>query len=234
MSFMSATNYRSASFRSIFLGIAIFFLLLVVFLFLPDFIKVIGYPFLWIPDRLNIVAVPDAGDVQKFDLAVDDQTVDFAQPGNYVAYTGDTDLLLTNDSLAEKNSVPWLLLQGPGGAEISPRYVERGLMPFDSPFAKGRPVLTFQIQTPGHYTLTHPHRQAIISILPDAVSGQEGWLWTIYIVELALIGFVVWKIAGRRRLKQQARVKEIDGLKRIQGDDFWKAEMERKNRKRMP
>lgn len=230
---MSATNYRSSSFRSIFLGIAIFFVLLCAFLLLPDLIKIIGYPFLWIPDCLNIIAVPDAGDVQKFDLAVSDQTVDFAQPGNYVVYTGDTDLLLTNDSLAEKNSAPWLLLQREGET-ITPQYVRRGLMPFDSPFAKGRPVLTFQITAPGRYTLTYPHRQVIIAILPDSVSGHEGLFWMIYSIELALIGYAAWKITGRRRGKRQARIKEIDGLKRIQGDDFWKAEMERKNRKRMP
>jgi hypothetical protein len=52
------------------------------------------------------------------------------------------------------------------------------------------------------------------------------------LAELAGAAYLIsWLTRGRRRRRAE-RVKEIDALKRIQGDEFWKSELERRNKKR--
>ncbi len=226
---MTDQNYQPSKYSPIALGVILFILLLVVLCSLSDLIKFAGYPLLWLPEQLGFVEVVHPRDVTVIHMSEGrDHTVQFPKTGWYQVYTNDYDLLLATDDLAVRGGKPWISARDPSGSAAGIGYIQRGLRPYDSPFAKGRPVLTIYAGEPGQYSLRHPTKPTDLTITPDYTTGNEFTIYFFYILQLAVLSAPFAYLIYRSRTRTVQRVKSVKQLKRIQGDDFWKREIHRK------
>jgi hypothetical protein len=209
------SGYVPPSYKSIFGGLLIGILLLFAFLELPIIVKVLGAPFMILPAQLGLIPSVERSQVLTIDLDTRQTMLEFTQPGTYVVYTADPHLLELSDYMAAKKTPTWLrVFPSWSREELDIKMIERGLIPFDSVWAPGRPVLTFEILTPGEYTLLHPARKVPISILPDAVSGNEGRLTLAALVQIGILLTPFWLRWAKNRRARQARLREIRALGR--------------------
>ena len=225
---MTQTDYRSPNIRSIIIGIVLFAVFLVAVCSLPQVVKTIGAGLLYLPSRLGLVEMVRRDQVQAFDMRTAPPQVEFSQAGRYAVYTGDYDLLVLTDEINREGADPWLVLTDPGtNANLRVVGVERGLMPYDSPYAAGRPIFTFVITEPGLYAMVFPRREASFSILPDTTTGKERTILLAYAVELAILGLAVglpyWRAVKARR----ARIASMLPPRPPEADAFWRAESRR-------
>ena len=116
------------------------------------------------------------------------------------------DLLAITDSLINANGNPWLKVKAlDNGEKIPATLIDRGLRLYDTPYARGRPVVNFAITRPGAYELTHPRRNITMSIVPDYSTGRETLFTLIYLVQIALVaGIVVFFWRRRTRTEREA------------------------------
>jgi len=223
-------GYHPPRFSIVFLGLALSAALLVTFLALPAVVKFIGFGLLWLPGKLGMVEQVYPAEVMTFVMADEPIKATFASAGKYAFYTHDPDMLEVTDALMETNNPPWLDVIAPDGGEVSVAYIERGMLPFDSPFAKGRPIYSFLIPVPGEYTLKMPRKLVEVDILPDVVSGREGALWLVLLLELGFLGGLASIPIVRTKKQRAEKIAEIKKLKTVDGDEFWSSVREKKPR----
>jgi len=230
-------RYRSPKIYAIILGVLIFTALLMLVCSLSETVKWVGASFLVLPERLNLVEVASRQEVTEIEMSSGSTILDFVRPENYAIYTKDYDLLVVSDSLREisKNAAnagdvkSWLMVKSISTGEVVPiGFVYRGLMPYDSPLAQGRPVLKFEITNPGSYELKYSSRKALMYVVPDYISGKEGLIYFIYLVEIAILLVPVWKIYAVFARRRKTKEREIQGLKQIRGEGFWESEFQKK------
>jgi len=196
---MAETAYTPPRLRSIVLGILLFAILLMLVCGLSNLVKLAGAPFLWIPSAIGLVQPLHSEDIAVLDLGDSPNLVDISEPGLFSVYTDDYDLLMMSIQLEDSQAEPWLsVVRMEDGVPVELAYVERGLRPYDTPFAKGRPIFTFRLESPGRYALTHPVRPAAISMLPDYTTGKERTLAAAYLVQLLLLAAPVAVLFYRR------------------------------------
>lgn len=220
---MTEGEYRAPTFRSIILGILIFAVLLLIFFLLPDVVKAVGTAFLYFPSRLGLLPWVSSADVAAIHLP-DSSTnlLDFRAAGPYVLYTDDYDMLVITDALMNSDAPPWLKVRRVESNEyLEITYVNRGLRPYDNPFARGRPILRFDIPAAGRYEITHPTRPGMIYILPDATTGRERTIIAAYAVQLAVIAMPIALLVYRHRRKKRARIALWEQEKRKEVEAFW-------------
>jgi hypothetical protein len=148
--------------------------------------------------------------------------VQLQRTGEYAVYTRDIDLLIITDQILEADGNPWFnIINQSSGEKVKVNFVHRGLIPFDSALAKGRPVYTFDIQNPGSYQFSFPRRYATIYVLPDNIVGNEGTVIFWAAIQLMILAFPI--SYGIRRLikKRQAKIDEIRNLKKSKDSEFW-------------
>ena len=235
-----ANQYRSPKVYAIIFGVIAFTGLLMTVCFLSEAVKFVGAPFLFLPEKLGLIEVASREDVVKIEMSSGSTMLNFTRPGKYVVYTKDYDLLIISDSLRDvnenienvENVHSWLsVLSVENGETLPISHIHRGLMPFDSPLAQGRPVLYFEITTPGWYELKYSTRQALIYVLPDYTTGKEGTIYLIYVVEFALLLIPVWILYSGFSQRRKEKTQEIQNLKHIRGDGFWESEYQKKKEK---
>ncbi len=221
-------TYHAPKIRPIVFGIILFILFLTVMCSLSDLVKFIGYPFLWVPEKLGLIQVIHPDDVTTIHMADGGtSTVNFTAPGWYQVYINDYDLLLASDDLANRGGKPWINARTPSGESAAIAFISRGLRPYDSPFAKGRPVLAIQVTELGDYQLRHPSKAADFSIVPDYSTGNEFTIYFFYALEIGLLLLPFAYLIRRSRVRLTQRVQSVKQLKRIDGNDFWKREINR-------
>lgn len=224
------SDFQKPKIRVITMGILIFVLLIMLICFLSEAVKFAGYPFLILPDRLGIVQQVSSQEIISINLNSSKEVYNFPKAGKYVVYTRDYDLLNINLQLKDTDSPPWLrVISSDRSREVSVNYVKRGLRFYDTPLTPGRPILTFEIDTPGDYLLIHTTRPALIGILPDYVSGSEQRITYLYILQLIILLIPVFIVVSKVYRSQKKKVQEIQNLKKIKGEDFWRSEAERKS-----
>jgi hypothetical protein len=142
------------------------------------------------------------------DVTTSPTVVNFAQPGAYILYTDNYDLLVINDAVLDAGSKPWLTIEGEDGGQIPIHLVERGLALYDTIWAKGRPVAKFAIRKPGNYSISHPSRPDVADIVPDYITGHENWMIFLFGLELAALIMFTFDIrrAIRARKKKATEV----------------------------
>ena len=235
-----ANHYRSPKVYAIIFGVIAFIGLLMIVCFLSEAVKFVGAPFLFLPEKMGLIEVVSREEVLKIEMSSGSTVLNFTRSGKFVVYTKDYDLLIISDSLRDVNANienienihSWLNVQSVDRDETIPvRNINRGLMPFDSPLAQGRPVLNFEINTPGRYELKYSTRQALIYVLPDYTTGKEGIIYLIYVVEFLLLLIPVWMFYSGFSQRRKEKTQEIQNLKQIRGEDFWKSEIEKKKEK---
>lgn len=197
---------KSPTFRAMLFGIVIVIIAMMLVCALGDVLKIVGAPFLFIPGTLGIIQTVGPEDVRTVEMADSPTIVRLLQPGLYAVYVDDIDLLTITDSLINSNGNPWLKVKAlDNGEKIPAAFIERGLRLYDTPYARGRPVINFAITRPGAYELTHPRRNITMSIVPDYTSGRETLFTLIYVVQIALVaGIVIIFWRRRTRTERQA------------------------------
>jgi hypothetical protein len=191
------------SFRSIFAGIAAAILLLLAFLNLPVLVKYAGAVLAFIPSKIGLIQVVRPEEIMPVDMSISPTSVTLTKPGNYALYTDNYDLLVINDAVVEAHKDPWVKIELENKKEIQVDLVSRGMALYDTVYARGRPVATFTIETPGTYLITHPTRYAIASIVPNYMSGQENWTNFLFIVEVIILVVVIVDIRAALRARKQ-------------------------------
>lgn len=201
---MTSDSYRPARLRSIGIGIAIFVVLLLALCSLSQGVKWFGSVLLFLPERLGLVRTVRPGEVLDLEMSKSPTQVTFARPGLYQVYTSDYDLLVISDQLATSDAPPWVrITQVDGGPPVLVTYIKRGLLPFDTPHAAGRPVMEIEIIEPGSYTLDYPTRKATMSLAPNYASGRETLIYAAFGVQIFLLALPFLRMLLRR--EQQTR-----------------------------
>jgi hypothetical protein len=230
---MSWSAPRSPRLRDIFLAVVALVILIVAFINLGAVVKVVGAGLMVIPSVLGIVQQVSPDEVFAFDLSRPPTTVAIGQPGRYAVYAYDYDLLAVTDQLEQSGHAPWITLESQITNEPVPvAFVKRGMRPYDTYLAKGRPVLSFVITRPGTYAMVHPARKVTIAIVRDYITGNEPTLALAYLVQIGLVIIPLAFILARRRLTRHEARKLAQRETRERADLFWQraAEQDRTRR----
>ena len=190
---------KQPSFGSILLGITLFVIALVAFLRLPDVVKYTGTALMYIPAKLGLIDMVMPKDVIPLPLEENPSLATIPSPGRYILYLNNYDLLVVHDAVVAGNSKPWIRIQPENlDTDLNVTLIGRGLTWYDTPFARGRPVVAFKINQPGTYRFIHPARPDTAYIVPDTLTGQESRITFWVLAEIALIGGVTFYIIRKR------------------------------------
>jgi hypothetical protein len=226
---MAWSTTRTPRLRDILLAVVALVALIVAFINLGAVVKFVGAGLLLIPSGLGIVQRVGVEDISTYDLSSSPTLLGISQPGRYAVYAYDYDLLTMSDQLEEAKAEPWITMKSQITGEAVPvTFVERGMRMYDTPLAKGRPVLSFVIDKPGVYVMLHPSKQATISIVRDYVTGKEGILTLIYLVEIGLLLMPLMLILLRRYTARREARKRAQEAARERGEAFWRSRSTRR------
>jgi hypothetical protein len=225
---MAETSYQPPKIRAIIIGIIGFVVLLAVLCSLSGVVKSVGAVLLFFPSRLGVVKQVLPDEILTVDMSTNPTTVMIFKAGRYAVYTDDYDLLMIADQLSQSHGAPWLNVKFQAtGEKIPLANVSRGLLPYDTPFAKGRPVFTFEITSPGRYELMHPARKINIYLVPDYTTGKEKTIYMAYAAQILVLLIPVGILYYRYDRRRRARIQAVTQLKRTTADTFWSKEYHR-------
>ncbi len=225
---MFETTYRPATVRAILTGVIALMLLCVFSWSLGAVIKWVGAPFLLLPDALGLARQVQRQEIMPFDLNVSPNAVTLPAAGRYAIYIGAVEVLEVTDQIMASGADPWLSVKSLANGRAQPvEFIRRGMAPFDTPFAPGRPVMTFTVPAAGRYELTHMRRLATAAIVPDYVTGQESLLWTLYAVQLALVVGVPALLYYQRHRDEWEMAAQLKARRRAEVDAFWERQRSR-------
>jgi len=218
---MTKGTFRPPQLLTIGLGIALFILFLIALCSLSQGVKWAGSVLLFLPDRLGLVRTVRPAEIFEFDTTRSPAHVVFTRAGLYQVFTSDYDLLVISDQLAQSDAPPWITItNADSGAAAVVTYITRGLLPYDTPHASGRPVLEVEIPEPGDYVLDYPTRPAEMSMVPDYVTGHEALIYTAFAAQLLILALPVAILLYRReqrtwRQSHEKRVRSIEQFEKI-------------------
>jgi len=200
---MTAGHPPSPTFRSIFGGIAALVLLLLGFLFLGNIVKQIGMIFTFLPSKLGLIETVTRKELITMDMTESPTIINFNKAGKYLLYTDNYDLLVIHDAVVESNAKPWIKILTADEKELDFTLVGRGLKIYDTPLAKGRPTISFEITEPGEYVFIHPRRSIKSYIVPDYITGHEGFINFLIIVQVVVLIIIIIDIRNSLREKKK-------------------------------
>ncbi len=192
----------------------------------PELLKKIGNTLLFIPEKLGLVQRVSPNEIRPITLR-NGVIVQRFEPGRYMVFTNDTGLLFmvaAIETRMQEPASPGLTIRSAGNSmrDVRVTSVNRGLRPYDTPHAKGRPILRFDISEAGVYEILYDIKGlvAAVSIVPDRTSGNE---WLITILSLTQITIVVAPLCAYyacRRKKAIAARQRLQREQRHQGDEL--------------
>jgi len=229
---MTAGLPEQPTFRSIFLGIALFIIALLAFFRIADVVKYTGTVLMYVPSKLGLIDMVMPKDVIPLPLEENPSLITIPAAGQYVMYLNNYDMLVVHDAVVASDTKPWMKLQSENlDTQVKLTLIGRGLTWYDTPFARGRPVVTFKIDQPGTYQFMHPARQDFMYLVPDTMTGKESRITFWVLAEIALIGGVVFYIFRRRTAStREQHLKILEG-NRARVEDTWKRIEKRKEEK---
>jgi hypothetical protein len=213
---------KQPTFGSILLGIALVILAFIAFLRLSDVVKYAGAALMYVPAKLGLFEMVMPQDIIPLPLANNPSSVTIPSPGQYILYLNNYDLLAIHDAVVAGNGRPWINIQSvDSGSELGVTLIGRGLAWYDTPFASGRPVITFKIDHPGVYRFIHSARPDTAYLVPDTLTGKESIITFWVLVELALVGGVAFYIVRRRTASRRQQRTDIRAQNRARVDNTW-------------
>jgi hypothetical protein len=227
---MTVQGYKQPTFLGIMAGILLFVLLVALACSLSTTVKTLGYALLYVPSRLGWVQSVRPDDIRRLDLVHTPVVANFPESGTFLVYTSNLELLTISLQLEESNNRAWLKVTQVGtGQPADVQLVKRGLLPFDTPFAEGRPVMRLVIPQAGLYQLNFPTPPAArIYFVPDTITGKEWLIWLVYALEIAIVvGAPAWFYLRRWR-REAEDLAAWRRTKRQQADEFWTKERDLK------
>ena len=232
---MAGPTARTPRLRDILLAVIALGVLIVAFINLGAVVKLAGAGFMVIPSALGFVHRVSPQEVFTYDMSRSPTLVGISQPGRYALYAYDSDLLTTSDQLEQSNAAPWITLKSQITGEAVPvAFVGRGMRPYDTYLAKGRPVLSFVIAKPGMYVMTHPAQPVPISIVRDYVTGNERTLTLAILAQIAVVVIPLMFLYTRRYLVRLDARKAAQRRKRQESEAFWRDQAQRSQTWRRP
>ncbi len=204
-----------------------FVLICIVPALLPEILKLFGSLFMFIPTRLGLLEQVKVEQVFVTQIEPTPMSIRASRPGRYLMYTDDWDLLSYNDSATQ----PWLRITSETTCKfIAVSVIHRGLRLYDPVFVSGRPVLSFEIETPDDYEFRPLFELASaipVSIVPDYTTGKELTLFFVYLAQYSLVIIPLtiifyWRYRARANLRRAEQEQ-----KRKQSDAFWESEIKR-------
>lgn len=220
---MAGSAPRSPRLRDILLAVVALLALIVAFINLGAVVKAAGAGLMLIPSALGIVRKVSSAEVFPYDLRTSPTSVGIGQPGRYAVYAYDYDLLTTSDELEQSGAEPWITLRSQvTGKSVPVAFVSRGMRAYDTPLAKGRPVLTFEIAVPGVYVMSHPAKLATIYIVRDYVTGKERTLTLAFLAQIAVVILPLTFLYTRRYLSRRNARRAAQRQRREESDAFWR------------
>jgi hypothetical protein len=230
---MTAGLPEQPTFRSIFLGMALFIIALLAFIKIADVVKYTGTVLMYVPSRLGLIDMVMPKDVIPLPLEENPSLITIPSPGQYVMYLNNYDMLVVHDAVVGSDAKPWMKLQSEDlSTQVELTLIGRGLTWYDTPFARGRPVVTFKIDQPGTYQFTHPARQDTMYLVPDNMTGKESLITFWVLAEIAIIGGVVFYIFRRRTASLREKRIKIQAQNRARVEDTWERIERQKEEKR--
>jgi hypothetical protein len=224
---------KQPTISSIVLGIALVIVAFLAFLRLPDVVKFTGAALLYVPAKVGLIEMVMPQDVIPLPLADNPSSIIIPSPGQYLLYLDNYDLLVIHDAAVARNSKPWIKIQAETlDTEVEITLIGRGLVWYDTPFAPGRPVVSFKIDQPGVYRVVHPTRSDTANIVPDTITGKESLLTFLALAEIALIGGVVYYIIRKRTASKRQQRISMQAQNRARVEDNWKRIRKRAEEKR--
>lgn len=215
---------NSPTLRNILVGILIFMVIVLVFSSMGNLVKTLGRVLMIVPSQMGFYPLPSADEVVPVDLKTNPTDLTFVHAGTYQVFADDYDLLSITIQIERSHGSPWLVVKSQAtGAGLPVSFVQRGLRPYDTPYAAGRPIFSIDIPSPGLYQLSHPTRPASIYFVPDDTSRYAGTILISFAVEIALLAGLVWAYFRRRRQPQYDRIREIEARTRERAEQFWKS-----------
>jgi len=233
---LANSKYKAPRVLAIAGGVIISIILLIAFLTSAQVVKSFGNIFLFLPDKLGILQTATRAEIAEVNMSNPPTDLYFEKAGLYSVYTVDYDLLIINDEIAKHKLDPWLkITEISSGEPVKVDYVERGLRLYDTPLAKGRPIHTFYIESPGAYEVGHMAKNVSIYFLPDYMTGNEDLIAMSYLSQLVIFGGIAAFFYRRYAKVRDAKIQEIKDLKNIQeheGKQFWRGYQEDPNDKK--
>jgi hypothetical protein len=224
--------YRPSSFYSLMIAVLVLAAAVLALSQLPELVKQLGEPLLYLPAQFGLVQQVSWTEVHVIDpFEASPQLLILPHPGRYAIYTDDEQLLEDSNALVDKQGSPWLVVKSTqDDAEVAVAFVERGLRPYDTPLAKGRPIFTFVVDTPGRYMLDPPQRDGVITVVPDYTTGKETTILLLVLLQLSIVGTIAGVVIYIRteplRMRRQIQA-DIAAERRVQGEAFWQNEIRR-------
>ena len=167
--------------------------------------KAVGAVLSFIPEQLGLIEKVDPDQIYAIPEPPEGEVlapVSIRRAGRYFLYTDDTTTMLN----LTQAQVPWLkVVSETTGEELLVDIVRRGQMPFDTLAAPGRPIFTVDIPDPDRYGIyiTSSAPRESFALVPDTVTGQEGKIWSLYLLQIAILASpFVWRRWQSRRHRQ--------------------------------
>lgn len=202
---------------------------------LPELIKYAGAPLLVLPAQLGLVQQPQAAEVLPL-ATTGTTTVTLLHAGRYAIYAANYELWCRPEEACKLRPRPLIsrAVAVQPERELSFIGVERGLRPYDTPFAQGRPVLSFDIDAPGTYRFwTDGEAGTHIAIVPDYTTGHETTILLASAAQLIALGAAVCGVlwfAGRHRRARRQQWAAARTERNEEAETFWQRERERQQR----
>lgn len=228
---MADQRYQPPQFRNIVIGIIAFIALVGLFCNIASVIKRVGDVFMYIPAQLGIVQRVTPEEIIRIDSPI---LIETMQPGTYMIYRSTFGTALVN----ERDEILFNIRSQTNGEEIKIVRVQRGIRPYDTPFAEGIPVLEFAIPAADQYEITfegHPSELGYgVTLVPDYTTGKELLISFAYILQMVILLILLGIVFYPRYRQHRARIQRIEApQKQMQskGQAFWDAEAQKDKKK---
>lgn len=211
--------------RDILITIIILLALIPFAIFSPDAVKIISLPFGFIPSKLGIQEQVGDNDKHLIELANPATPVQLNKAGLYALYSNDIEVI----HHIRQYEASWLTLEEQATKLPTTLWVvERGVRPYDTLLARGRPLLRFQIVQPGSYVVLQSSGIiGTLTLVPDPNAQREKALNWAYAMQFFFIIAVVLIIYYRRYQWEQAQQQLLQAEKQKISEPFWQQEIER-------
>jgi hypothetical protein len=213
---------RPPTIRSILLGIILLVIAILAFIRIPDVVKYAGSAVMYLPAKLGLFDMVSPQEVTPVSIRENPSTISFPEAGQYALFTDNYNLLVIHDAVMASNAEPWVKIESDEfDTQVEMIMIERGLAWYDTPFARGRPIFTFQIDQPGTYDFIHPARKDHMYLVPDTVTGQEGLITFWVVAEISLVAAVLTYVYRKRNAGMRRRRSDVLAQNRARVQDTW-------------
>jgi hypothetical protein len=209
-------------------GIGFGVLLALAFLiFSPERLKRVGDMLLFVPEKLGLIERVSPNEIRSVTLYTGRIIVQRFVPGRYLVFTNNIRLFhvkALTDMRTEESVPTWLTIRLADNSmrEVRINWVNRGLRLYDTPHAKGRPVLRFNVSEVGVYEILFKIKgmAAAVSIVPDRTSGNELFITKLFLIQIAIVLAPLCVYAAYRLKRTMATRRRLQKEQRLQADEF--------------